>query len=383
MDPIVIAGAGLAGWTVARELRKLDRDVPIVVAAADDGAFYSKPLLSNALALGKAPGAIATADGAAMAARTGVELRARTRIAAIDRGARTLALAGGGTLRYARLVLALGADPLRLPVEGDGAGDLLRVNDLDDYARFRAAIEGARRVAILGAGLIGCEFANDLIASGRAVDVIDLAQRPLGRLLPPRAAGLVHARLAAAGLRWHLGTSLAGAWRRDGGGLHLLLADGARLEADVVLSAVGLAPRVALAAAAGLATGRGIRVDRWLATSDPHVFALGDCAEIEGMVLPYVMPIMQAARALARGLAGTPTAMSLPPMPVVVKTPAVPVVVAGLPGAPGTWTERAEGDGVVARLEQDGALHGFALAGAAATPAAREAMAREMRPWPA
>ena len=122
MDPIVIAGAGLAGWTVARELRKLDRDVPIVVAADDDGAFYSKPLLSNALALGKAPGAIATADGAAMAARTGVELRARTRIAAIDRGARTLALAGGGTLRYARLVLALGADPLRLPVEGDGAG---------------------------------------------------------------------------------------------------------------------------------------------------------------------------------------------------------------------------------------------------------------------
>lgn len=383
MDPIVIAGAGLAGWTVARELRRIDRDVPVVVVADDDGAFYSKPLLSNALALGKAPGAIATADGAAMAARTGVGLRARTRIAAIDRGARALVLADGGTLRYARLVLALGADPLRLPIAGDGAGDLLRVNDLGDYARFRAAIEGARRVAILGAGLIGCEFANDLLASGREVDVIDLARQPLGRLLPPRAAGLVHTRLAAAGLRWHLGTSLAEASRREGGGLRLVLADGTRLEADAALSAVGLAPRVALAASAGLATGRGIRVDRWLATSDPDVFALGDCAEIEGMVLPYVMPIMQAARALARTLAGTPTAMSLPPMPVVVKTPAVPVVVAGLPGAPGAWTERDEGGGVVARLEQDGALQGFALVGEAATPAAREAMAREMRPWPA
>ena len=81
MDPIVIAGSGLAGWTVARELRKLDRDTPIVVVAADDGAFYSKPVLSNALALGKAPDGIATASGEAMAARTGVALRARTRIA--------------------------------------------------------------------------------------------------------------------------------------------------------------------------------------------------------------------------------------------------------------------------------------------------------------
>ena len=383
MDPIVIAGSGLAGWTVARELRKLDRDVPVVLVTADDGAFYPKPMLSNALALGKAPGAIATAGGAAMAARTGVELRARTRISAIDLDSRALVLADGATLRYARLVLALGADPLRLPIAGDGAGDLMQVNDLDDYARFRAAIEGARRVAILGAGLIGCEFANDLLASGREVDVIDLAQRPLGRLLPPRAAGLVRARLAAAGLRWHLGTSLAEAWRRDGGGLRLVLADGTRLDADAALSAVGLAPRVALAAAAGLATGRGMRVDRWLATSDPHVFALGDCAEIEGMVLPYVMPVMQAARALARTLAGTPTAMSLPPMPVVVKTPAVPVVVAGLPGAPGAWSERVDDDGVAARLEQDGALQGFALVGAAATKAAREALAREMRPWPA
>ncbi|MFM8681253.1 MAG: NAD(P)/FAD-dependent oxidoreductase [Alphaproteobacteria bacterium] len=383
MDPIVIAGAGLAGWTVARELRKLDRDVPIVVVAADDGAFYSKPLLSNALALGKAPDAIATASGEAMAARTGVALRARTRIAAIDRGARTLALADGTTLRYARLVLALGADPLRLPIAGDAAGDLMQVNDLGDYARFRAAIEGARRVAILGAGLIGCEFANDLLVSGRDVDVIDLAQRPLGRLLPPCAAEMVRARLAAAGVGWRLGTSVAEASRRDGGGLRLALADGTVLEADAALSAVGLAPRIALARAAGLATGRGIRVDRRLATSDPDVFGLGDCAEIEGMVLPYVMPIMQAARALARTLAGTPTAMSLPPMPVVVKTPAVPVVVAGLPGAPGGWTERVEEDGVAARLEKDGVLHGFALVGAAASPAARNALAGSMASWPA
>ena len=379
MEPIVIAGSGLAGWTVARELRKLDRDVPVVLVTADDGAFYPKPMLSNALALGKAPGQLATSGGDAMAAATGIVLRARTRIAAIDRGARSLVLEGGGTQRYARLVLALGADPLRPAVEGDGADDLLQVNDLDGYARFRAAIEGARKVAVLGAGLVGCEFANDLLASGREVDVVDIAPRPLARLLPPLAGEAMRARLAAAGLRWHLGAGVARAGRRPGGGIVLHLAGGATIEADAALCAIGLRPRTALAAAAGLATGRGIVVDRELRSSDPDIFALGDAAEIDGLVLPYVMPIMHAARALARTLHGTPAAMDFPPMPVVVKTPAAPAVVAGLPGAPGAWTERADGDGVVARLEQDGALNGFALVGAAATPAAREALAREMR----
>ena len=382
MDPIVIAGSGLAGWTVARELRKLDRDVPVVLVTADDGAAYSKPMLSNALALGRAPGQLATASGEAMAAQLGVGLRARTRIAAIDRAARSLALEGGGTQPYGRLVLALGADPLRLPLAGDGAGDLLQVNDLGDYARFRAAIAHARRVAVLGAGLIGCEFANDLLASGREVDVVDIAPRPLARLLPPLAAEAVRTRMEAAGLRWHLGASVAEAARRPGGGIVLRLAEGGAIEADAVLSAVGLRPRVELARAAGIGTGRGIRVDRFLRSSDPAVFALGDAAEIEGLVLPYVVPIMQAARALARTLAGTPAAMSLPPMPVVVKTPAVPVAVAGLPGAPGEWTERAEADGVAARLEKDGALQGFALVGAAAAPAARNALLREMATWP-
>jgi rubredoxin-NAD+ reductase len=381
MDPIVILGAGLAGHGVAREFRRLDPATPVVMVAADDAAAYSKPMLSTALATKRGAAQLATASAAQVAAQLGIEIRGRTRVAAIDRGTRSLRLADGGRIGYAKLVLALGADPRRLDMAGDAAGKVMPVNDLDDYARFRAALEEARRVTILGAGLIGCEFANDIAATGRRVDVVDIARLPLGRLLPPRAATLLRDGLAARGVHWHLGRGV-GAVRPAGGGIAIELDDGAVVETDVALSAVGLAPRIALAAAAGLGTGRGIRVDRRLGTTDPDIFALGDCAEVGGLVLPYVMPLMRCARALARTLAGTPTAVDYPAMPVVVKTPAMPVVVAPPPsGAAGDWEETEIPGGIVARFAgPDGASLGVALVGQGAV-ARKTELANGLPAW--
>lgn len=364
MDPIVILGAGLAGHAVAREFRRLDPTTPVTMIAADGAEAYSKPMLSTALAARRGAAQLASADAAKTAAQLAIEIRPRTRVLAIDVAARALRLADGTELRYAKLVLALGADPRRLALAGDAAGEVLSVNDLDDYARFCAALVGARRVAILGAGLIGCEFANDVASSGRQVAVIDIAPLPLGRLLPPRAATWLRDGLAAAGVAWHLGRN-ARAARRGGDGIALELDDASVVEAEVALSAVGLAPRTALAAAAGLPTGRGIQVDRWLRSADPDIFALGDCAEVEGLVLPYVMPLMRCARALARTLAGTSTPVDYPAMPVVVKTPAMPAVVSPPPpNAGGEWHEEEVGDGIVARFAgPDGAGLGFALVG--------------------
>ncbi len=364
MNPIVILGAGLAGHAVAREFRRLDPATPIVMVAADDAAAYSKPMLSTALAAKRGAAQLATASAAQVAAQLGIEIRGRTRVAAIDRGTRSLRLADGGRIDYAKLVLALGADPRRLDMAGDAAGKVMPVNDLDDYARFRAALEDARRVTILGAGLIGCEFANDIATTGRRVDVVDIAGLPLGRLLPPRAATLLRDGLAACGVRWHLGRGVR-AVRAAGGGIAFGLDYATAGASHVARSAVGLAPRIALAAAAGLGTGRGIRVDRQLGTTDPHVFALGACAEVDGLVLPYVMPLMRCARALARTLAGPPTAVDYPAMPVVVKTPAMPVVVAPPPaGAAGDRQETEIPGGVVARVAgPDGASLGVALVG--------------------
>lgn len=364
MEPIVIVGSGLAGYTVARELRKIGAQSPLVIVSRDEASFYSKPMLSNAFATGKTAAELAGAGAEAMAEQLRARILKRTEITAIDTAARTLR-AGEEVLRYSKLVLALGADPIAIPLEGDAAGEVMRVNDHADYTRFRAAIEGKRHVTLLGAGLIGCEFANDLAAAGYAVDVVDPAPQPLGRLLPEPAAARMREALQALGVRWHFGTT-ARRVSRSGASLRVELSDNSLIETDAVLSAIGLKPRTALGAQAGLRVDRGIVTDRFLATSAPDVYALGDCAEVEGRVLPFVLPIMHAARALARTLSGTPTEVNYPAMPVAVKTPALPAVVCPPPGVAGAWTITEDSDGVEARFEDErDALRGFALVGAA------------------
>jgi rubredoxin-NAD+ reductase len=377
--PIVVLGSGLAGISVVRELRKLDRDVPVVLVAADDGHFYSKPNLSNALAAGKTPQQLVTTQRDALAAQLGIEIRPHERVVGIVPAEHALRT-DRGRIEYDRLVLAVGAQAIRLPIEGSAAGEILSVNHLDDYAAFRERLGGRRRIAILGAGLIGCEFANDLAGAGHEVQVFDLAPQALGRLLPAAAAACFRRGLEAAGVRFCFETSI-GRVDHARNGYTLLDLRGNEFAADLVLSAVGLRPEIALARAAGLATGRGIVVDAMLTTSDPAIFAVGDCAEVQGLVLPFVLPIMQQARALAPTLAGTPTPVRYPAMPVVVKTPACPAVICPPPAAAtGNWHEEESADGVRALFENAaGEPLGFALVGAAT--AGKQALAARMPAW--
>ena len=360
--PIVIIGTGLAGYTTARELRKLDTGTPLELITDDDGHFYSKPMISNALGREQQPLDLPTGDAAKMAVDLNARVRTRTRVDAIEAQTKRLHL-NGETLSYSRLVLALGADPVRLELAGD-ADAPMSVNDLDDYARFRNAIAGRRRVIVLGAGLIGCEFANDLVNAGYEVEVVELFDYALGRLVPREAGEAISEALAERGVTWHFGAACEGV-ERDGDILRVSLAGGRTLSADAVLSAVGLRPRTALAEAAGLETDRGIVVNRLLHTSDPFIYALGDCMQIEGLVLPFIMPIMHAARALAKTLSGSPTELRYPAMPVVVKTPAHPAVVSPpAPGSSGEWQVERGQDGVRALyLDDAGATLGFVLTG--------------------
>lgn len=371
-EAVVIVGSGLAGYNVARELRKADANVPIVLVSRDHAGFYSKPMLSNALASKKTPATLVTKTADKMAEEVKLRVIAQTEVTAVDTAARTLALSNGETLPYRDLVLALGADPIHLPLQGDAADTVLSVNDLDDFARFAQALDQGpvKRVVILGAGLIGCEFANDLLHREIQPTVLDLAERILPRLLPPEASARLQDKLQAGGARFRFGVG-ASAVDKGPNGLVVTLSDGSTVETDLVLSAIGLKPRTQLATQAGIKLARGIQVNRALATSAPHVYAIGDCAEVDGHLLPYVLPLMAQARALAATLAGKPTQVVYPAMPVVVKTPAWPTVVCPPPlMAEGEWHVTQNDDEVVARFvvpDQPEQLLGFVLQGKAVT----------------
>jgi rubredoxin-NAD+ reductase len=378
MLPILIIGTGLAGYTVAREFRKLDNSTPVQIITGDDGSFYSKPVLSNALAQKKMPEQIALSSAADMARQLHATINPHALVTTLDTAAHVVT-ADGEAFPFSQLVLAMGAEPIRLPLAGNAAADVLSVNSLADYARFRAALDDRRRAVILGAGLIGCEFANDLRGVGVEVDVIDLAPQPLGRLLPAQAGQYFRAALEQAGVRFHLGTSVQEVTRAPAG-VRVTLATGAGLDADVVLSAIGLRPQTSLARAAGIQVNRGIVTDALLKTSATDVYALGDCAEVAGHNLPFVMPIMQAARALAKTLSGAPTTVHYPAMPVVVKTPACPTVVSPPPpGVAGVWEEEVTAEGVRALFhDPEGRLRGFALLGAATRD--KQTLAKDIPP---
>ena len=375
---IVIIGSGLAGYTVIRELRKIDKAIPITLVTREPGYFYSKPMLSTALASNKSAEQLVSTNAEGMATQLDMTVLGDADVTAIDTAAQTVTTSKG-SISYGKLVLGLGADQIRLPLEGNAAHEVITVNDLEDYAQFRKTIEGKKRVAILGAGLIGCEFANDLVLGSYEVDVIDLAPQALGRLLPEAAAQALQAKLSAAGVRWHFATTVQSI-DRSGDSLSIALANGTVINSDAFLSAVGLRPRIDLAQSAGIATGAGITVNRQLETSAKNVYAIGDCAEVEGLVLPYVMPIMQAARALAPNLLGQATTLNYPAMPVMVKTPALATIVSPpAKGAVGHWKMNTVEGGLEARFESsDGKLLGFALLGTAT--AQRGALTKELPP---
>lgn len=373
-EPIVIVGSGLAGYTLAREFRKLNKDALLTLITRDDGAFYSKPMLSNAVTTGKTPDQLAVFPAQDMATQLRGEIHTHTLLTAIhpERHAIEVQDAHGKAraIHYATLVLAMGAEPIRMTVAGDGGDRLFSINDLEDYRRFRSALPDAQQIAILGAGLVGCEFANDLCSAHKTVHVIDRGHGPLGRFLPEAGQALLRDALAKAGVTWHLGAMLA-AVHHDGKKLKVVLkkadatGEQSELAVDMVLSAVGLRARVQVAAAAGLQVNRGIVTDRLLRTSAPDVYALGDCAEVDGHALHFVQPLMHAARALAKTLAGAGTAVTYPAMPVIVKTPAYPVVVLPPPhAAPGAWRVDVHGNALRAIFtDTHGVMRGFALTG--------------------
>jgi rubredoxin-NAD+ reductase len=257
--------------------------------------------------------------------------------------------------------------------------------DAADPARTDRPPTG-KTLLVIGAGLIGCEFANDLLQAGYGVHVVDPSPRPLAALLPEGAGLQLQQALQDLGARWHFGPTAQAVDTLDGaqalatGPLRVTLADGVQVVVDAVLSAIGLRADTALAAAAGLLCERGIVVNSHLQTSAEQVYALGDCAQYASAgqrTLPYVMPVMHAARALAATLTGHRTEVVFPLMPVSIKTPALPIVVsAAHPTVAGEWHAAPDApQGVWRFQDSSGVQRGFVLSGK--STARRLELARE------
>lgn len=360
---LVIIGSGLAGYMLAKEWRKCDTTSPLTIITRGEGDFYSKPLLSTALTQKRAPEILPTASSVQMAEQLNATILTHTKVTAIQPENKRV-LIGDKKIHYDNCVLALGADVIRPNIVGNASDDLISINSLEEYASFRRVLKPEAKIVILGAGLVGCEFANDLANVGHAVDVVALCPYPLDRLLTPEMGALVQAALTESGIRWHLSQSVDRV-EQENDGYALTLSNGSVIKADVVLSAVGLRPHIALAKEAGLRVDRGIIVNKFLATSAPSVYALGDCAEVCGTVLQYVAPLLACSRALAKTLAGEPTEVIYPAMPVVLKTPSCPLVVAPPPqDIEGDWQVSGEAfDRCALFYDTQQQLRGFALTG--------------------
>ena len=420
-QPVIIIGSGMAGYTLARELRKLTTSLPIVMVCQDSGDSYAKPTLSNAYAQNKLADSIANASAAKMAETLNLTLLNFHQVTDINTDEQVIVVrslvneASQTTLAYRDLVLATGAHSRLLPNLAVNHQTIFAVNHLDEYKSFQQHLNTLKsqksapvKVAIIGAGLIGCEFANDLIGQNTGnqtaditVAVFDKAARPLAQQLPSEAGIMLQDALTQSGVAFYLGTDITSITTNVN--TNIDTSDNATVtisfdkdnqsqtfEADIVLIAIGLVANTDLAASANIAIAssqhinptithlprtvqQGIKVDAYLATSAKHIYAIGDCANVMGSYMPYVMPLMNQAKALAKTLAEphmAPTKVAYPAMPVAIKTPSLPLVVLPVSGQYSDdqlyWQTTPTTDGMVMTAhpkDDSNSILGFVLAG--------------------
>ena len=363
---VVIIGSGLAGYMLAKEIRKHSGELKITIVTRDQGRFYSKPQLSISLSQGKSAEDIMVSSADTMRTQLDMEVRAETTVTMIDKKQKRVFFGADDYITYDKLVLAVGAEPIIPSFGGDASDALLVINNLQDYATLRQHLKPKDAIAVIGAGLVGCEFANDFTKAGHPVHVIDCADYPLSRLLPDVCARAVQHALQDQGVTWCLGDGVSAiSHRASDQGYNVHTSQLGEIAVQHVVSAIGLRPHLALARAMGLETKHGICTDLFLTTSDPDVYALGDCAEVAGQVRLYVAPLLQCARTLAKTLCGEPTAVKIPHTPIVIKTSACPVaLLPPVTSAAGQWEISGEAPNLCAKhITAAGQFTGFALTG--------------------
>lgn len=339
-NQIVIVGYGMAGARLAAELPARTGDAKITVLGAERHRAYNRIMLSNLLAGKVDESGVELAE----AAGHGIDVRPGVQVSAIDPATRTVTTCRGDVLGYDHLVLATGGRALVPPLPGldpERLPDRVAVfRTLDDCRRILGVATGARRALVLGGGLLGLEAARGLATRDLDVQVVHPVGHLMERQLDPAAGAVLARTLAGLGVTSHLDVS-GGAVETRADGVTLTLTDGRKLDADLLVLSCGVRPEVELARAAGLTVERGVVVDDRLRTSDPHISAIGDCAQHAGVVTGLVAPAWEQARVLAQVLAGQDSRARYRPRPAVTRLKVAGIDLAAM-GDPGSGDPDAE-----------------------------------------
>lgn len=325
--PIIIIGSGFGSYQLIKTIRRTDTQQPITVFTLDEGHDYSKPDLSHVFSNQQTSTDLIRQSAQEFAAQYNITLHALTRVDSIDSQQQRVWV-NDVAYPYSQLVLATGAKTFVPTMQGDASNKVMTLNSLQEFASAQQQLHEAKRIMLIGAGLIGTEIAMDLSQSGKHVVVVDPSKGVMANMLPDLVASALQTKLTEAGVEFEFGQTVT-ALNENESTLCATLSSGKTHHIDCVISAAGLKPNVALAAQTGLEVNNGIVVNQQLQTSVKHIYALGDCAEINGKVMSYLQPILLSANALAKTLLGQPTTLSLPAMLVKVKTPQMPIQLGG------------------------------------------------------
>ena len=300
-EHLVVIGNGMAGCRAVEELIARDPNrYRVTIFGAEPHVNYNRIMLSPVLAGEKTFDEIVIND-LAWYATNGIELVSSDPVAAIDRAAKTVTARSGRTVSYDRLLIATGSDPFIIPVPGKDLPGVISFRDMADVDHMLAAAGIGGSAVVIGGGLLGLEAAHGLSLRGMKVTVLHLMSTLMERQLDEAAGWLLKSALEARGqviLTEANTAEIVGTTCVEG----VRLKDGTLIPASLVVMAVGIRPSVALARAAGLEVGRGIKVDDHMVTSDPAILAVGECVEHDGNVYGLVAPLWDMCRALADGL---------------------------------------------------------------------------------
>ncbi|EIJ33660.1 FAD-dependent oxidoreductase [Thiothrix nivea] len=298
----VIVGAGIAGWSLAERLRSHDPNMTITIFTLDDGDYYYKPSISESISKRKSKTDLVLAHGHDRANLLNVNLYSKTEVLGINRTAKQL-ITASGKYSYEKLVLSVGASPIKI-FPKNIQPYIFFLNNLDQYEVLASnLLNNHKSILVVGAGLVGCEISDDLSRAGHKIWLHDISPRILSKITSEEVSSFIQNKFSKTGVKFILNCSILSIEKNKNNFL-VNFSSGKKITCDIIISVVGLKPNIHLAFNTEIATGSGIKVDDYMMTSDPNIWAIGDCIEHAGETAFFIDNIMHQVEIAANAICG-------------------------------------------------------------------------------